>query len=54
MEFIVTVQVSVETDSAQEAARLALEDLRDQSLGPWSMDVSSPNGTETVSTDGSN
>jgi len=38
-DFTVRFEVSITAASAEEAANLALDDLRDTSLGPWSADV---------------
>ena len=38
-DYTVRFEVSITAGSAEEAAHLALDDLRDTSLGPWSADV---------------
>lgn len=38
-DYTVRFEVSITAASAEEAAHLALDDLRDTSLGPWSADV---------------
>jgi hypothetical protein len=38
--YTVTIEVSVTADNPQEAAQYALDDLRDETLGPWEMGAS--------------
>lgn len=47
MDFTVTIEVQVTADSVEEAAKFALQDLRDTSLGPWFADVSCSRGKQT-------
>jgi hypothetical protein len=49
MDFTVQFEVQVTAESPEEAAQHALDDLRDQSLGPWNADVSCSRGKKTVS-----
>lgn len=37
--YTVRIELSITADSPEEAAELALQDLRDETLGPWNMDV---------------
>lgn len=53
MDYTVTIQVSVTADSPEQAAQLAINDLRDESLGPWNADVTCSRGKTTVQSAGS-
>lgn len=44
MQFTVSIEVQVTADSVEEAAKFALNDLRDPGLGPWHADVSCSRG----------
>lgn len=52
MEFTVKIEVQVTAESFEEAGRLALDDLRDPTLGPWYADVSSAHGQGEVEISG--
>lgn len=39
MDYTVRIEISVTADSPKEAATRALDDLRDKTIGPWTMSV---------------
>lgn len=49
MDYTVTIEVQVTADSPQEAAQFALDDLRDETIGPWTAEVSCSRGNVSVS-----
>lgn len=48
MDYTITIKVSVTADSHEEAAKFALDDLRDETIGPWNMEASCSRGKMTV------
>ncbi len=49
MDYTVRVEVEVTADSPEEAAKYALDDLRDKTIGPVTMEVTCEHGKKTVS-----
>jgi hypothetical protein len=47
-DYNVTIHLGVTASSPAEAAKYALNDLRDTTLGPWSFAVSGPRGEKIV------
>lgn len=38
MDYTVTVEMSVTTETPEKASKLTLDDLRDKTIGPWNME----------------
>lgn len=47
-DYTVVIEVSITADDPQQAAKWAMEDLRDPSLGPWNVEVFQPGTTVCV------